>query len=410
MNVFDQRTETSSFVNKRRILGLRICTAPPPFHAMENEIRRMVRLRTAGGPLSANSRSCSAPDHHLKSPSLPQSFERKDCLVSTASVSSRRFINTLADGDSIEEIYLLSDKQLRSNRNAALYLLVELRDKSGAISARMWNVTEEQAAHVNPGDFVAVRGKVQLYQGALQMIISQIQAVPTERLDPADFVKQSERDLGQLTIRLRELVQSIDEPALRTLIDCFLIDEALMTAFTTAPAGMKAHHAYRGGLLEHVVNMLEIAQRISDLLPAVDRNLLLAGIFLHDIGKTRELAFEAGYSYTDEGQLLGHLSIGVEMLSQKIAEVEKLTGEPFPKELTLRLKHLILSHHGTYEFGSPKLPMTPEAIALHHIDNLDAKVHEFCRDIADDPNQQASFTPFNARLDRKLFKGIREGK
>ncbi|MSR57001.1 MAG: HD domain-containing protein [Planctomycetaceae bacterium] len=319
-------------------------------------------------------------------------------------------MNTLTDGETVEEVYLLSDKQLRANRNAALYLLVELRDRSGAISARMWNVTEDAAAHVNPGDFVAVKGKVQLFQGALQMIISQIQAVPSERLDPADFVRQSERDVGQLTNRLREILQSIDEPALRMLMDCFLIDEALMAAFTTAPAGMKAHHAFRGGLLEHVVNMLEIAKRIADFLPGVDRNLLLAGVFLHDIGKTRELCYEAGISYSDEGQLLGHLVIAVEMLTAKIAEVEKLADEPFPREMSLRLKHLILSHHGTYEFGSPKLPMTPEAIALHHIDNLDAKVHEFTRDIADDPNPQASFTPFNARLDRKLFKGLRGEK
>src|SRR5262249_48616586 len=158
------------------------------------------------------------------------------------------------------------------------------------------------------------------------------------------FVRQSERDLGHLTARLRELVQSIDEPPLRMLIDCFLIDEPLMTAFTTVPAGVKAHHAYRGGLLEHVVNMLEIANRIADLIPGVDRNLLLAGIFLHDIGKTRELAFDAGCTYTEEGQLLGYLVIAVEMVSQKIAEVEKLAGEQFPRELTLRLKHLILSH------------------------------------------------------------------
>lgn len=330
--------------------------------------------------------------------------------MSTSTVSARRFINTLADGETIEEVYLLSDKQLRANRNAALYLLVELRDRSGAISARMWNVTEDAAAHVNPGDFVAVKGKVQLYQGALQMIISQIQAVPSERLDPADFVRQSERDVGQLSNRLREILRSVDEPALRMLMDCFLIDEALMTAFATAPAGMKAHHAFRGGLLEHVVNMLEIANRIADLLPGVDRNLLLAGVFLHDIGKTRELCYEAGISYSDEGQLLGHLVIAVEMLTAKIAEVEKLADEPFPREVALRLKHLIVSHHGSYEFGSPKLPMTPEAIALHHIDNLDAKVHEFTRDIADDPNPQASFTPFNARLDRKLFKGLRGEK
>lgn len=319
----------------------------------------------------------------------------------------RRFINTLSDGETIEEVYLLADKQLRANRNAALYLLVELRDKTGAISARMWNATEEAAARYNPGDYVAVKGKVQLYQGALQMILTQIQAVPAERLDPTDFVKQSPRNVEQLMARLREILQSIGDPSLRTLMDCFLIDEPLVAAFAAAPAGMKAHHAYQGGLIEHVVNMLEIGSRIVDLLPGVDRNLLLAGIFLHDLGKIRELDFASGCTYTDEGQMLGHLVIAVEMLTEKIAQAEKLMGEPFPAETALRLKHLILAHHGSYEFGSPKLPMTPEAIAVHYIDNLDAKVHEFSRDIADDPNPQASFTPFNARLDRKLFKGVR---
>jgi 3'-5' exoribonuclease len=319
----------------------------------------------------------------------------------------RRFISTLSDGETIEEVFLLAEKQLRANRNAALYLLVELRDKTGAISARMWNVTEESVAHVNPGDYVHVKGKVQLYQGALQMIVSHVQPIPAERLDPTDFVRQSQRDLGQLTARLREILQSVTDPHLRALMECFLIDEPFLTAFTTAPAGMKAHHAYQGGLLEHVVNMLEIGNRIADLLAGVDRSLLLAGIFLHDLGKVRELNFASGCTYTDEGQLIGHLVIAVEMVSEKIAQAEKLLGEPFPPETALRLKHLILSHHGTYEFGSPKLPMTPEAIAVHHIDNLDAKVHEFSRDIADDPNQQASFTPFNARLDRKLFKGLR---
>jgi 3'-5' exoribonuclease len=320
---------------------------------------------------------------------------------------ARRFINTLSDGETIEEVFLLTDKQLRANRNAALYLLIELRDKTGAISARMWNVAEEAVAHINAGDYVHVKGKVQLYQGALQMIVSHVQPVPAERLDPTDFVKQSQRDVGQLTARLREILQSINEPHLRALVDCFLIDEPLMTAFTTAPAGMKAHHAFQGGLVEHVVNMLEIGNRIADLLAGVDRNLLLAGIFLHDLGKVRELNFASGCTYTDEGQLIGHLVIAVEMLSAKIAQAEKLMGEPFPPETALRLKHLILSHHGTYEFGSPKLPMTPEAIAVHYIDNLDAKVHEFSRDIADDPNQLTSFTPFNARLDRKLFKGTK---
>jgi 3'-5' exoribonuclease len=180
-----------------------------------------------------------------------------------------------------------------------------------------------------------------------------------------------------------------------------------MQDFCTAPAGMKAHHAYVGGLLDHVVNMLEIADRVVDLLGGVDRNLLLTGIFLHDLGKIRELSYNGPYGYTDEGQLLGHLVICLDILAAKIGEAERVLGGPFPQETALRLKHMVLSHHGTYEFGSPKLPMTPEAIALHQIDNLDAKVHEFTREIAEDPNGTSSFTPFNARLDRKLFKGIR---
>ena len=321
----------------------------------------------------------------------------------------RRFINTLTDGETIEEIYLVADKQLRANRNAALYLLLDLRDKTGAISGRMWNVSEESVSHINPGDFVHVKAKVQLYQGSLQLIVSHVQIVPTERLDRSDFVKQSSKDAAQLQNRLREILRSVTDPLLRALLDCFLIDDVIMRDFCIAPAGMKAHHAFQGGLLEHVVNMLEIGNRIHDLLPGVDRNLLLAGLFLHDIGKIRELSFQSGCSYSDEGQLLGHLVIAVEMLTAKIAETEKLLGEKFPDETALRLKHLILAHHGTYEFGSPKLPMTPEAIAVHYIDNLDAKVHEFTRDIADDPNQQASFTPFNSRLDRKLYKGMRGG-
>ena len=182
-----------------------------------------------------------------------------------------------------------------------------------------------------------------------------------------------------------------------------------MADFCRAPAGVKAHHAYHGGLLEHVVNILETAHRIADLYPKLDVDLLLAGIFLHDIGKIREMSYDTTFVYTDEGQLLGHLILAVEMLDKKIEEVSRMTAEPFPEEIALRLKHMILSHHGTYEFGSPKLPMTPEAVALHHLDNLDAKVHEFTRSIEDDPNAQSNWTPYSPRLTRKLFKGSTNG-
>ena len=319
---------------------------------------------------------------------------------------AHRCINQLVDGEALEEIFLLGDKQLRANRNAALYLMAELRDKTGTITARMWNVTEESTAQIKPGDYVRVRGKVQLYLGTLQMIITQIHAVSPEGLDPNDFIRQTGRDLVKLENRLVEILAGIESEELRVLMDCFLDDRPLRELFRTVPAGTKAHHAYKGGLLEHVVNMLETALRISDLYPTVNLDLLLCGIFLHDLGKTRELT-EAGAAYTDEGQLLGHLVIAVEMLNEKLQLAAGRLGRPVTTEASLRLKHLIVSHHGAYEFGSPKLPMTPEAIALHYLDNLDAKVHEFSRDIDDDPNPQSSWTPFNARLDRKLFKGLR---
>lgn len=318
---------------------------------------------------------------------------------------TRTFLSELRDGDNVEEVYLLADKQLRANRNANLYLLTSLRDNTGMVNGLMWNVTEDSVAHINSGDFVKVKGKVQLFQGALQMIITHIATISPEGLDADDFHPAASIDSEKLLARLKEILLGIEEPALRTLMECFLVDETLLNNFVRAPAGVKTHHAYHGGLMEHVVNIMETALRIADLYPAVNLDLLLVGIYLHDLGKVRELDYENSFTYSDEGQLLGHMLIGVELLNEKIAEAEKLVGEPFPTEFTLRLKHMILSHHGSYAHGSSKLPMTPEAIALHHLDNLDAKIHEFSRTIEDDPNTESHWTPFIQRLDRKLFKG-----
>jgi len=320
---------------------------------------------------------------------------------------ARRFLNELKDGETVEEVYLLADKQLRANRNANLYLLAQLRDCSGQMSGLMWNVTEESAAHYSAGDFVRVKGKLQVFQGGLQIIVTHIRAVSTDGLDLEDFHPQPGKNVERLLERMREILLSIDDPPLRTLMECFLVDPSIVDSLSRAPAGIKTHHAYHGGLLEHVVNILETASRIADLYPKIDINLLLAGIFLHDLGKIRELDYETAFVYTDEGQLLGHMVIAIGMLDEKIAEATRLSGESFPEETTLRLKHMILSHHGTYAFGSSKLPMTPEAVALHHLDNLDAKVHEFTRNIEGDPNSDSHWTPYDPRLERKLFKGER---
>ncbi len=318
---------------------------------------------------------------------------------------ARRFIQQLADGDAIEDVYLVTDKQLRANRNGNLYLQIELRDRTGSISARLWNAGEHLFRSFDSGDFLLARGKVQLFQGALQVILSHIERSETEKVDLVDFLPHTEHDVTKLLERLRATLMRISNPHLRALAECFLMDDEFLRAFSRAPAGVRNHHAYLGGLLEHVVTLLDAAERVAPLYPEVDRDLLLMGVFLHDVGKVRELSYGRTFSYTDEGQLVGHLVIGIEMLNEKAARVPDLTSEVFPLELLLRLKHMILSHHGAYEFGSPKLPMTPEAIALTCLDNLDAKVHSFTRDIREDRNQTSAWTPFNQSLQRRLFKG-----
>jgi 3'-5' exoribonuclease len=320
----------------------------------------------------------------------------------------RRYVQQLSDGDTIDEVYLVGDKQMRSNRNGNLFLQIELRDRTGAISARLWNANESLFRLFDEGDLLRVKGRVQLFQGALQMVLSHIAPIEAEKTDLADFLPHTEQDISKLLDRLRTILK-LKNHHLKALVECFLMDDAFMRAFCRVPAGVKNHHAYVGGLLEHVVHMLEVADRILPLYPALDRDLLLIGVFLHDTGKTRELAYDRAFSYTDEGQLVGHITIGVELLDEKLKGVPKLTGEDFPFELELRIKHMILSHHGTYEYGSPRLPMTPEAIALHHLDNLDAKVHNFAREIRDDRNQASSWTPYNAALNRRLFKGFPKG-
>jgi 3'-5' exoribonuclease len=318
---------------------------------------------------------------------------------------TRRYVNQLVHGDSVDEAFLVADKQLRANRQGGLYLNLELRDKTGTVGARLWNASESLARLFEPGDFLHVRGKTQVFQGALQIILNHLEVVDPSQIEPEDFLPQSTENIAKLMARLREILFGMNNPHLRAVVECFLIDDDFVRKFTTAPAGIKNHHAYQGGLVEHVVNLLNVASRITEFYPELDRDLLLTGIFLHDVGKVEELSYDRAFAYSDEGQLVGHLVIGVEMLAKKVAQTTELTGEPFPAELALRLKHMIVSHHGSYEFGSPKLPMTLEAVALHYLDNLDAKLHTFSREIRDDPSRDSSWTPFQQSLGRRLFKG-----
>lgn len=318
---------------------------------------------------------------------------------------SRRFVSQLAPQESVRQVFLAAQKQLRPNRNGNLYLQVDLSDRTGTLTARMWNASEAEYRGFEDGEFVLVEGSTQVYQGALQLIATKITRARADDVDPADFMPLGPADIDRLLTRLTQLLRGLKDPHLRNLAECFLLDDPLMRKVAKAPAGVKNHHAYLGGLLEHVVNLMEVVTRIADRYPALNVDLLLMGVFLHDLGKIDELGYERGFSYTDEGQLVGHLVMGVALVDAKIREAEKLSGEPFPTELSLRLKHMIVSHHGEYEFGSPKLPMTLEAVALHYLDNLDAKLHHFEQLIREDANADSAWTPYQPNLARKLYKG-----
>jgi len=317
---------------------------------------------------------------------------------------ARHTIKSLSDGVQVEEVYVAQEKQLRANRNGNFYLQVELRDRTGTIAARQWNAGESHFRSFDNGDFLKVHGKVQLFQGTLQMIVNSFEKIPADRVDLSEFLPHTEQDISKLFEKVRNHLRSQKNPHLKALAESFLMDEALMQDFCRVPAGIRHHHAYLGGLVEHVAGLLEAWDRLAPLYPSVDRDILITGIFLHDIGKIRELICDKTLSYSDEGQLVGHIVQGVEILNEKVAVVPQLTGEPFPVELHWKLKHLILSHHGTLEFGSPKVPMTLEAIALHHLDNFDAKIHAFQKEL-EEAGKDARWTPFNNLLGRKLFKG-----
>jgi 3'-5' exoribonuclease len=318
---------------------------------------------------------------------------------------TRRFINQFGHQETINEVFVANNKQLRPNRNGNLYLQVELSDCTGTIGARIWNANEELYKSFENGDYIRVEGSTQVFQGTVQAILKRINKVEADEVNPDDFVPRPAVDVNKLFARLKEMLRSMADPALRNLADCFLIDETFNAKLSMAPAGTKNHHAYHGGLLAHIVGLMEVVLRISPCYPQIDGDLLLMGAFLHDLGKIDELTYERGLAYSDEGQLIGHLVMGVGILEAKVAEAEKLSGEPIPEETVLRLKHIIVSHHGEYGFGSPKLPMTPEAIALYCLDNLDAKINSFHQLITEDPNVDSLWTVYQANLDRKIFKG-----
>ncbi len=317
---------------------------------------------------------------------------------------TRRFVNELGDGENLDQVFLASEKQLRTNRNGNLYLQLRVSDRTGSLTAMLWNAQQKHFDCFENGDYVTVKGTAQVYNGSMQVLAREIKK-SDGKVDEADFITLSTQKLESMVARLAEMLRSISSEPLRNLAECFLLDEDFMSSLKRAPAGVKNHHAYHGGLLDHMLSLMEVSLLVAPRYPELDQDLLLFGAFLHDLGKTRELTYSPDLGYSDQGQLLGHMVQGVVMLDEKIAEVEKQTDTEFPGKIADQLRHMIVSHHGTLEFGSPKVPMTLEAVALHYLDSLDAKLHSFQQLIEDDVNPNSAWTVYHPSIGRKIYKG-----
>ncbi len=281
------------------------------------------------------------------------------------------FITDIKPGRQIDDIFLLAAMNKAETKAGKTYLALKVMDRSGELSGRVWDRADHWFAQVKVGQVVRVSGRSQSYRDVLQLKVNSLEPVTGDGIDMALFVPSTAFDVDEMTRELRKFARSVSDEYLNKLLLKFLLNKKFMAAFCQAPAAKSMHHAYVGGLLEHTLHVTRLADKVAELYPAVDRSLLLTGAILHDIGKITEFSF-AGYpvDYSDQGRLLGHMTLGVEMVAEKI---KKITG--FPPESAMLLKHLILSHHGRYEFGSPALPMLNEAFILNFIDDMDAKIN-----------------------------------
>ncbi|MBD3404242.1 HD domain-containing protein, partial [candidate division GN15 bacterium] len=298
----------------------------------------------------------------------------------------------------------INAKDLRTTSNGSLYIHCVLSDRTGQILGRIWQANESMYEQIPEGGFLRFRGRVENYKGSLQFVADAIMPVNPDTVDLADFLPKTEENVDEMFDRVKEILRTIRSKPLLALVKQFITDEPLMARLRTAPAAMQMHHAFIGGLLEHTRNVLELALVVIPRYPKVSLDLVLAGVFLHDLGKTTELTYQTNFGYTDRGQLVGHIVQSAMWIEDKARAVEAESGEPFPEDIKTALQHIVLSHHGVYEYGSPKLPAMPEAIAVHYLDNIDAKLQMFMERIESDPDAASDWTQYIRGLDTKLYK------
>lgn len=310
-------------------------------------------------------------------------------------------ISSLKEGDWVEEIYLVTSKQVSTAKNGVTYLSVKLSDKTGEIDGRLWDNADEVAGKFERDDFVRIKGMASNYQGSMQIKMKTLDKVEDSRVDIANFIEASTRNIDEMVNELRAIASAVNNSPLRQVMNAFLNDKLFMEAFKRVPAAKTLHHNYIGGLLEHVVELIGLARDVAKHFPSIDLDLLIVGSFLHDIGKVRELAVRKSIGYTTEGRLLGHISLGYEMLAEKVNAIPA-----FPPELSMLLKHIMLSHHGEYEFGSPKRPKIQEAIVINYLDDLSAKINNFQATLKREHVSAGEWTAYSKMHDRYLYRQI----
>ncbi|MBI5360455.1 MAG: HD domain-containing protein [Planctomycetes bacterium] len=307
-----------------------------------------------------------------------------------------KYIKDLKATEKIDMIFLISQREIKPKKDGGEYLFLKLSDKTGSLNAQIWDNVIKYVDWPKKGDYCRIKGATRLYKGIIQVTINEITAVGKSEVNPEDYLPEQKFNSDELFLKLREITNFINDPHLKSLVEEFLKDPKLTANLKLVPAASKNHHAYPSGLLVHIISLMNACMQISNVYPELNKDILLTGAFLHDIGKTEELTYDSGFTYTDTGELIGHIAIGMRILEEKIAKITD-----FPAGLKTQLVHIVLSHHGNLEFGSPVLPKTKEALALHFLDNLDAKLASYKQSME---TVSANTNWSGWMSDRKFFK------
>ena len=303
-----------------------------------------------------------------------------------------------AENKIIVSSFVVASKQVKPKKSGDFYLALTLADRSGQIEAKVWDNVNEIIGAFEQDDFVKIKGLINKYNNRFQLTVHKLRRLEEKEIDPADYLPKTDKNVDELWQTVADYVAGFQNEPLKALVQAFMNDQEIACAYKVAPAAKTLHHAYVGGLLEHVVSLFRLCDLASRNYPQIDRDLLLAGAFLHDIGKIHELSYGRAFSYTSRGQLLGHMIIELEMLQGKLAAFPD-----FPAPLKTLLEHMIISHHGQYDFGSPKLPMFPEALMLHYLDDLDSKMESMRAHFEREVGNENAWTSYNPSLGRPLL-------